>query len=151
MFDCCYSRLSVCLAQELLQILSRFLTLGGRRIATAEDYLLKQALAFMEGANLIIPGAYWFETIPALVKLPSWIYPTAAPITKGMRGVKRYFRDLANEGAQSQEPCFSKVLVQDQKKLGLSDDEVSDLTALLVGGGVDTTCALMKATRMVLY
>ena len=96
------------------------------------------------GSALVQPGNFWFETIPQLVNAPAWIYATASNIRKRSRGNKTYFRRLADEGAQAQEECFSKHLVQNQKRLGLSDTEVADLTAVLIGGSVDTTsCSLI--------
>lgn len=55
----------------------------------------------------------------------------------------RYFYLLTEEGAKAAEDNFSKILMNSQKKSGLTDVEVGGLAGNLIGGGVDTTSSTM--------
>lgn len=85
------------------------------------------------------------ETLPWLTNLPSWIYklPSSVLATSSLLG--RYFYALsAEEGARTDKPDnFAKRLIAEQRNLGLRDSEVANLTANLIGGGVDTTSSTM--------
>ncbi|GAD96793.1 cytochrome P450 [Paecilomyces variotii No. 5] len=97
----------------------------GRRIANKDDYVVQRALDFMERVvDIIVPGAYWMESLPLLAELPRWLY--ALP-----------------KGAQAKEQNFAKSLLSQRSELGLCDKEIAGLTTNLIGGGVDTTSSSM--------
>ncbi|KUJ23936.1 cytochrome P450 [Mollisia scopiformis] len=115
----------------------------GRRIDTKNDYVAQQALAIMEGVNFVIPGKFLMEAVPALTKLPSWVYALPSMIRDTTTVLQQYFYMLSQEGAESKWNNFSKVLLNGQETYGLSDVEVAGLTANLIGGRVDTTSSTM--------
>jgi cytochrome P450 len=115
----------------------------GRRIDRKNDYVAQQALKLMEGVNSVVPGVFIMETIPFLVKLPSWIYKLPSQISFGGAVMWRYFYLLTEEGSKASEDNFSKILMNSQEKQGLTDVEVGGLAGNLIGGGVDTTSSTM--------
>ncbi|KAE8449351.1 hypothetical protein EG329_008252 [Mollisiaceae sp. DMI_Dod_QoI] len=115
----------------------------GRRIDRKNDYVAQQALAIMEGVNFVVPGKYLMEAVPALTKLPSWMYALPSMLRDTTTMLQKYFYMLSYEGAESKWNNFSKVLLNGQETYGLSDVEVAGLTANLIGGGVDTTSSTM--------
>jgi len=90
-----------------------------------------------------VPGAYWCETIPELRSLLSWIYPLPKLLELGSRAFKRYFYALTAEGGSAKALNFANYLLDAQKEHGLTMEDISGLTANLIGGGVDTTSSTM--------
>lgn len=111
----------------------------GRRISKINDPVGQIALSFMEGVDYVVPGLFLMEAVPILAKLPAWIYPLPSKILNGTKILQRYFAALAREGAQTPEDNFSKHLISAQRDYGLSDEDISSLTANMIGGAVDTT------------
>lgn len=112
----------------------------GRRIDRMNDAVAQVALSFMEGVNFVVPGLYIMEAIPWLAKLPEWLYPLPSIILKSSKHMQRYFAALAKEAAaNSTEDNFSKSLLAAQREHGITDEDISSLTANMIGGGVDTT------------
>lgn len=116
----------------------------GRRIASKTDPVVERALEFMlQAAQIFVPGDYWMETIPALQKLPPWIYMLPTALKGAGQAMNKYWYALSKEGAAtSKEMCFSKYVLEREKD-GLRPEEIAQLTANLIGGGVDTTTSTM--------
>lgn len=114
----------------------------GRRIDRKNDYVAQQALKMMESVNLVIPGLYLAEAIPALLKLPSWLYKFPSQLLMGSAIGSRYFYLLTEEGARKGDN-FGKFMLKSQQEHGLTDVEVAGLMGNLIGGGVDTTSSTM--------
>ncbi|KAL2402864.1 Cytochrome P450 monooxygenase [Exophiala dermatitidis] len=118
----------------------------GRRIDKINDYVAQMALKAMEGVDLIIPGLFLVESIPALARLPkllNWIYPFPSATFNFAKHMQRYFVALSKEGAQAPEENFARRLFREQEESRLTDEEISTLTSNLIGGGVDTTSGTM--------
>lgn len=115
----------------------------GRRIDRKNDYVAQQALKVMEAVDYIIPGLYIMEAIPALIKLPSWLYSLPSQLRLGAAIGARYFYLLSKEGSEAPSKNFAKKLISTQQEDGLTDVEVASLTSNLIGGGVDTTSSTM--------
>ncbi|KAF2461513.1 cytochrome P450 [Lineolata rhizophorae] len=112
----------------------------GRRINRKNDYVAQQALAMMNNAvDVVIPGAYWMESIPELTKLPKWLYKLPSLIWEQSNLMLKYFYALSLEGSKAHEKNFSARLIDEQEASGLTNEEVATLTGNLIGGGVDTT------------
>ncbi|KAH6685762.1 cytochrome P450 [Plectosphaerella plurivora] len=112
----------------------------GRRVDRMHDTVAQVAMGFMEGVNYVIPGLYIMEAIPWLAKLPSWIYSLPSAIYNGTNHMHRYFTAISKEAAtEGLGENFSKRLVKAQEEHGISDEDISSLTANMIGGGVDTT------------
>ncbi|KAM5352846.1 hypothetical protein ACJ41O_005568 [Fusarium nematophilum] len=112
----------------------------GRRIDRMHDVVAQVALGFMEGVNYVIPGLYIMEAIPWLAKLPGWLYPLPSAILSGTKHMHRYFAALSKEAAiEGAGDNFAKRLVAAQEEHGITDEDISSLTANMIGGGVDTT------------
>ena len=104
------------------------------------DVVAQVALSFMEGVNFVIPGLYIMEAVPWLARLPGWIYPLPSAILNGTKHMQRYFAALAKEAAtEGTGDSFSKNLIAAQQEYGITDEDISSLTANMIGGGVDTT------------
>src|SRR5579859_4483452 len=81
--------------------------------------------------------------IPFLQKLPPWLYALATVLKGSGAAMNGYWYALSKEGAtRSKAPCFSKYVL-DREKDGLKPKEIAQLTANLIGGGVDTTTSTM--------
>ncbi|ETN38728.1 uncharacterized protein HMPREF1541_06766 [Cyphellophora europaea CBS 101466] len=115
----------------------------GRRIDRKNDLIAQQALKLMEGVDLIIPGLFIIETLPWLMKLPSWLYSFPSLLKHGSAVGARFFYLLTREGSEAPEDNFAKLLIKNQEKEGLTDLEVASLAGNLLGGGVDTTSSTM--------
>ncbi|KAI1343098.1 cytochrome P450 [Xylariaceae sp. FL0016] len=116
----------------------------GRRIDQVNDPVAQFALAVMEGVDFVVPGQYMMEAVPWLSYLPAWLYPLPSAILNSSRRLSRYFAALSKEAARDHvEDNFAKNLVTAQEEHGISDGEISTLTANLIGGGVDTTSSSM--------
>ncbi|KAK5049950.1 hypothetical protein LTR84_004069 [Exophiala bonariae] len=111
----------------------------GRRIERMNDYVAQCALGFMEGVDYIIPGLFIMEAVPFLAKLPGWIYPLPSKIFNTAKHFQRYFYALSKEGSEYEKDNFAKMLLAQQEKTQLTNEEVAGMTANLIGGGVDTT------------
>lgn len=111
----------------------------GRRIDQINDYVAQTALGFMEGVDLIIPGLFIMEAVPALARLHRWIYPLPSKILQGAKAFQRYFYALSQESTEFPEENFAKRILREQEQIGLSNAEVACMTGNLIGGGVDTT------------
>ncbi len=86
-----------------------------------------------------VPGAYWLEAIPELQRLPHWIYPLPKTLRTMGDALRRYWFALTEEGSLAAEPNFAKSLLQCQDEEQLVKDDISEMTANLIGGGVDTS------------
>lgn len=116
----------------------------GRRIDHMDDYILKFALKMMADITMMqVPGNYWMEAIPELQYLPSWIYPLPNQLRQFGRVLRRFWWALDNEGAAKDIDNFSKKLIESREKEGLSSDAIGEMTANLIGGGLDTTSSTM--------
>lgn len=112
----------------------------GRRISRKDDYVVKLATEMMEDWTMMqVPGVFWGEAIPELNWLPRWLYPLPSTIREIGDAARKYWYALTKEGAEANEPNFSKTLIQSQSTTGLSDGDISEMTANLIGGGVDTS------------
>jgi cytochrome P450 len=111
----------------------------GRRIDKMNDQVAKCGLGFMEQVNYIIPGLYIMETIPFLAQLPAWLYRMPTQILTAAKLLQRYFYELAKQGAEADQPNFSKTLIKGRRENDLTPEDIACLTANLIGGGVDTT------------
>lgn len=116
----------------------------GRRISDRDDYIVRLATTFMEDrTGMEVPGAYWMEAIPEMQYLPSWLYPLPHQLRHLGDALKAYWWALTEEGAEAPEHNFSKSLMVDGQRQGLSKADISDMTANLIGGGVDTSSSTM--------
>ncbi|KAM5349584.1 hypothetical protein ACJ41O_006089 [Fusarium nematophilum] len=115
----------------------------GRRIDRKNDYVAQQALAVMETVNFVVPGVFLVEAIPALTKLPAWLYSFPAAVRAASAVAARYFYMLTEESLDNKRPAFNKFMMEAQKKHNLTDLEVAGLMSNLIGGGVDTTSSTM--------
>jgi cytochrome P450 len=116
----------------------------GRRIGDRDDYIVKLATTLMDDrTGMEVPGAYWMEAIPELQYLPSWIYPLPSRLRHIGDALKGYWWALTEEGAQAPEHNFAKTLIASGAQHGLSKADISEMTANLIGGGVDTSSSTM--------
>lgn len=120
----------------------------GRRIDKMNDYVAQRALDFMEGVNFIIPGQFLMEAFPWLYSLPWFLNPIPRLVKKTSRKVHRYFYELSKEAAEQNNSektteSFAHSLVTAQVQNSISDTEIAQLTANLIGGGVDTTSSTL--------
>ena len=106
-----------------------------------DDDVAKVALKFMEGVDLVMPGMFIMETIPALFSLPRWLYPAADKTLQNGLKFQRFFTNLSKEARSSSTKNFAQVLSEEQVKNDLKDEEISFLTGNMIGGGVDTTAS----------
>ncbi len=113
----------------------------GRRVGRMNDSVAQVALKFMEGVDLVMPGMFIMETIPALIKLPRWIYPAASKVLENGKKFNRFFTSLAKEASNARQDNFASMLKREQKENDLKDEEISFLTGNMIGGGVDTTAS----------
>lgn len=97
----------------------------------------------MEGVDLVIPGFYLMEAIPAMMHLPSFLYSLPKKLRIGSAIGACYFYMLTEEGAKSASDCFAKTMTKAQEQQKMTDVEVAGLMANLIGGGVDTTSSTM--------
>lgn len=75
--------------------------------------------------------------------LPAWLYGIPAELKKFSKVANIYWGDLLAEGAEAPEQNFSKVLLKSKEEQGLSESDITELVALLIGGGVDTTSSTL--------
>ncbi len=116
----------------------------GRRISRKDDYIVKIALEMMQTITTMqVPGAYWMEAIPELAYLPAWIYPLPSKIKAFSDSFRSYWYALTSEGAEAKEPNFAKSLLKSQAEHGIPNGDVAEMTANLVGGGVDTSSSTL--------
>ena len=115
----------------------------GRRIDRKNDYVAQQALKLMDSVNLVIPGVFLMEAIPAMLHLPPWVYKLPTLLRMGAAIGARYFYMLTEEGAQSESNSFAKHVLKSQAQFEMTDLEVAGLMGNLIGGGVDTTSSTM--------
>ncbi|KAG4441663.1 hypothetical protein IFR05_002870 [Cadophora sp. M221] len=112
----------------------------GRRIAKKNDYIVGLALQMMETVTYMqVPGAYWMEAIPELQHLPPWLYPLPTTLRTMGAALRRYWFALTEEGAEAAEPNFAKFLNCHRIEMNIAKDDISEMTANLIRGGVDTT------------
>ena len=114
----------------------------GRRVDKMDDDVAQVALKFMEGVDLVMPGMFIMETIPWLIKLPRWLYPTASKVLANGHKFNRFFTSLSREAADKFDvDNFAKTLFKEKEASRLRDEEISFLTGNMIGGGVDTTAS----------
>lgn len=111
----------------------------GRRISRKDDAILQMALSIMEGVNFVIPGNTWIESLPFLVKLPNVIFKLPSQLAAAGKIFSHFFFALSEEALNAPSKCFSHRLFQAQDEFNLSKEEIAQLVANLIGGGVDTT------------
>ncbi|KAL4905343.1 cytochrome P450 [Aspergillus multicolor] len=124
----------------------------GRRIDRKNDQVAQLALWLMETVNLITPGIYIMEAIPALRHLPAWLYSTPTVLRMGAATVARYFYVLTEEGAARavRQPNFSTYMLKTQTQHKLSDVEVAGAHEQPYGRRVDTTSSTMLSCILAL-
>lgn len=123
----------------------------GRRISERDDPLVRLATTVMDDrTGMEVPGAYWMEAIPEMQHLPSWIYPLPSTLRHVGDCLKAYWWALTEEGAKAPEHNFAKSLLNSHKELGLSRADISEMTANLIGGGVDTSSSTMLSCILAL-
>jgi cytochrome P450 len=54
------------------------------------------------------------------------------------------------KGAEANEPNFSKTLVKSKEEYGLSQDDIGEMTANLIGGGLDTSSSTLHSCILAL-
>ncbi|KAH9217702.1 cytochrome P450 [Leptodontidium sp. 2 PMI_412] len=101
----------------------------GRRIAKKKDYIVGLALQMMET----------MKAIPKLQYLPPCLYPLPSTLRTMGAALRRYWFALTEEGAQASEPNFANFLNDHRSEMNIAKDDISEMTANLIGGGVDTT------------
>ncbi|OAL43681.1 cytochrome P450 [Pyrenochaeta sp. DS3sAY3a] len=116
----------------------------GRRINERDDYIVKLATTLMDDrTGMEVPGAYWMEAIPEMQYLPPWIYPLPRVLRQTGDALKAYWWALTEEGARAPEHNFAKSLIASGEQQGLKRADISEMTANLIGGGVDTSSSTM--------
>jgi cytochrome P450 len=116
----------------------------GRRIDHQNDYILQFALKMMDEITMMqVPGLYWLETIPELQHLPGWLYALPKELRKFGRVLRKFWWALDSEAAQSNTQNFSKTLIEMKEREGLSEEAIGEMTANLIGGGLDTTSSTL--------
>jgi cytochrome P450 len=90
-----------------------------------------------------VPGEYWMEAIPELQYLPGWLYGLPTQLRWFGKVLRKFWWALDSEGARNDKPNFSKTLIQMKDKEGLSEDAIGEMTANLIGGGLDTTSSTL--------
>ncbi|PIA89106.1 Cytochrome P450 2E1 [Cercospora beticola] len=116
----------------------------GRRIDNLNDYVAKQALAFMEVVNAVIPGQSIMEVIPAITQLPVFLNPLPRLIRYLAHRQTRWFFALTTEAKNKADVAKFSAKVYEEYTAGrITWKEAGNLTANLIGGGVDTTSSSM--------
>ena len=116
----------------------------GRRIDHQQDYILQFALKMMNDLTMMqVPGQYWLEAIPELQYLPGWLYALPTELRQFGKVLRKFWWALDSEGAQKDKPNFSKELIRMKEKEGLSEAAIGEMTANLIGGGLDTTSSTL--------
>ena len=116
----------------------------GRRVDGLDDYILKFAIKMMDDITMMqVPGLYWMEAIPEMQYLPKWLYPLPAQLKMFGQVLRRFWWALDHEASQKDIPNFSKTLVQTKEAENLSEADIGEMTANLIGGGLDTTSSTL--------
>jgi cytochrome P450 len=116
----------------------------GRRIDRKDDYIVKIALQMMETITTMqVPGTFWMEAIPELTRLPAWIYPLPSKFRAFGNSFRSYWFALTSEGSEATEPNFAKYLLKTQTAHQFPNDHIAEMTANLIGGGVDTSSSTL--------
>ncbi|KAJ9636453.1 hypothetical protein H2204_005286 [Knufia peltigerae] len=97
-----------------------------------------------------VPALYWLDTFPALQHLPKWLYPLPAQFRSLGKSLKRFWWALSCEGAERETPNFSHALIKTAEGNGLSQAEIGEMTATLIGGGLDTTSSTLHTLVLAL-
>lgn len=79
------------------------------------------------------------KAIPKLQYLPPCLYPLPSTLRTMGAALRRYWFALTEEGAQASEPNFANFLNDHRSEMNIAKDDISEMTANLIGGGVDTT------------
>ncbi|KAH7304496.1 cytochrome P450 [Rhexocercosporidium sp. MPI-PUGE-AT-0058] len=112
-----------------------------RRVASKDDVTI---YCQDDGITIIqVPGSYWLEAIPELQYLPSWIYSLPSRLKRRSKAVARYWWGLVLKGNQALEPNFAKTLVKSKEEQGLTELDIAEMVANLIGGGMDTTASTL--------
>ncbi|KAF9821612.1 hypothetical protein IEO21_00458 [Rhodonia placenta] len=100
-------------------------------------------------SEVIKPGAYLVDTYPILKHIPGyashlWRYgrEELALYTRQANAVRK---QLEKDEAQ---PSFAAYLIENQERLGLSNDELAYLSGAIFGAGSDTTAAAIAVMTM---
>ena len=116
----------------------------GRRVDSLEDYILKFGLKMMDKLTMMqVPGQYWADAIPELQYLPWWLYALPTECSTFGKGLRKFWWALDLEGARNAQPNFSKTLIQMKEKEALTETAIGEMTANLIGGGLDTTSSTL--------
>ena len=90
-----------------------------------------------------VPGQYWIEAIPELQYMPGWLYSLPTQLKGFGKVLRKFWWALDCEGAQSDRHNFSKTLIRMKDQEGLSENAIGEMTANLIGGGLDTTSSTL--------
>lgn len=105
----------------------------------------------MDDITLVqVPALYWLDTFPALQYLPKWLYPLPSQFRSLGRTLKQFWWALSCEGAEREMPNFSHALIKTAEGSGLSHAEIGEMTATLIGGGLDTTSSTLHTLILAL-
>lgn len=115
-----------------------------RRIDRLDDHILAFAVKSMDEVTMMqVPGLYWLEAIPELKYLPGWLYPLPSKLKGFGQVLKQFWWALDSEAAAQENTSFSKTLIKAQKEEGLTEAAIGEMTANLIGGGLDTTSSTL--------
>ncbi|KAH7074368.1 cytochrome P450 [Paraphoma chrysanthemicola] len=121
----------------------------GRRIVSKDDYMLRFAVTMMENITLMqVPGLFWLEALPVLQYLPSWLYALPQRLRKRSAATAKYWWSLVQEGSKAAEPNFAKELIRSKEEMDLTDLDIAEMIANLIGGGLDTTSSTMHTLTL---
>lgn len=116
----------------------------GRRVDHQQDYIMKFALKMMDELTMMqVPGHYWMEAIPELQYLSGWLYALPTKSRAFGQVLRKFWWALDSKGARNNKHNFSNTLIQMKDKEGLSKDAIGEMTANLIGGGLDTTSSTL--------
>jgi cytochrome P450 len=116
----------------------------GRRIDRRDDYILKFGLKMMDDITMMqVPGQFWLEAIPELQYLPRWLYALPTQLRGFGQVLRKFWWALDCEAASLDKKNFSKTLIEMKEKEGLSEEAIGEMTANLIGGGLDTTSSTL--------
>lgn len=111
----------------------------GQRIEDTNHPIAQVALAIMEGVDLVVPCWHIVEVIPALLRLPSWLYSVPKRVMQGSEMGVDFFGRLTKEAGATRKANFASRVMHSHAEKGINEAEIASLTGNLIGGGVDTT------------
>lgn len=111
----------------------------GQRVEDTNHPTAQVALAMMEGVDLVVPCWHIVEVIPALLRVPSWLYSVPKKIMQGTNMGVEFFGRLTKEAGGTGKASFAGRVMHSHAEKGINEVEIASLTGNLIGGGVDTT------------